>query len=86
MGVMLSEDQIWIVNAKLEGKLTNREIASVQGVSTRRVQQLYSEYKTANYMFRKRLEGIKQALSKKKGKLLSKPMNNLNHAPAIWST
>jgi hypothetical protein len=27
---MLSEDQVkWIVNAKLEGKLTNREIASV---------------------------------------------------------
>jgi hypothetical protein len=44
---MLSEDQIkWIVNAKLKGKLTNREIASVQGVSTRRVQQLYSEYKS----------------------------------------
>jgi hypothetical protein len=44
---MLSEDQVkWIVNAKLEGKLTNREIASVQGVSTRRVQQLYSEYKS----------------------------------------
>ena len=43
---MLSEDQVkWIVNAKLEGKLTNREIASVQGVSTRRVQQLYKEYK-----------------------------------------
>ena len=44
---MLSEDQIkWIVNAKLEGKLTNREIASVQGISTRRVQQLYREYKS----------------------------------------
>ena len=44
---MLSEDQVkWIVNAKLKGKLTNREIASVQGVSTRRVQQLYSEYKS----------------------------------------
>ncbi|MFP3130315.1 MAG: hypothetical protein RXR51_01850 [Nitrososphaeria archaeon] len=44
---MLSEDQVkWIVNAKLEGKLTNREIASVQGVSTRRVQQLYREYKS----------------------------------------
>ena len=27
---MLSKDQVkWIVNAKLEGKLTNREIASV---------------------------------------------------------
>jgi len=44
---MLSEDQVeWIVNVKLEGKLTNREIASVQGISTRRVQQLYSEYKS----------------------------------------
>jgi len=30
---------------KLEGKLTNREITSVQGVSTRRVQQLYNKYK-----------------------------------------
>jgi len=57
---MLSEDQVeWIINAKLEGKLTNREIASVQGVSTRRVQQLYSEYKsTGVFVFRKRLEGI----------------------------
>jgi len=35
---MLSEDQVKFVNAKLEGKLTNREIASVQGVSIRRVQ------------------------------------------------
>jgi len=44
---MLSEDQVkWIVNAKLEGKLTNREIESVQGISTRRVQKLYSEYKS----------------------------------------
>ncbi|MFP3130783.1 MAG: hypothetical protein RXR51_04280 [Nitrososphaeria archaeon] len=52
---MLSEDQVeWIVNAKLEGKLTSREIASVQRISTRRVQKLYSEYKTAHYMFRKR--------------------------------
>jgi len=31
---------------KLEGKLTNREITSVQGVSTRRVQQLYNKYKS----------------------------------------
>ena len=44
---MLSEDQVkWIVNAKLEGKLTNRKIASVQRISTRRVQQLYSKYKS----------------------------------------
>ena len=43
---MLSEDQVkWVVNAKLKGKLTNREIASVQGVSTRRLQQLYGKYK-----------------------------------------
>jgi len=56
---MLIEDQIrLIVNAKLEGKLTNREIASVQGTSIRRVQQLYSEHKTAHYMFRKRLKGM----------------------------
>ena len=59
---MLSEDQIWIVNAKLEGKLTNREIASVQGISIRMVQQLYSEYKTANYMFIKRLGDINSLL------------------------
>jgi len=56
---MLSEDQIrLIVNAKLEGKLTNREIASVQRISIRRVQQIYSEHKTAHCMFRKRLEGM----------------------------
>ena len=69
---MLSEDQIWIVNAKLEGKLTNRKIASVQGISIRMVQQLYSEYKTANYMFIKRLGDINSlCLSKLNMKSLS---------------
>ncbi|MFP3166647.1 MAG: hypothetical protein RXR36_05135 [Nitrososphaeria archaeon] len=49
---MLSKDQAkWIVNAKLEGKLTNREIESVQGISTRRAQQLYSEYKSTGVIY-----------------------------------
>jgi transposase len=39
-----------IVNAKLEGKLTNAEITSMKGVSTRRVQQLYSEYKSTGIL------------------------------------
>ena len=42
---LLNEEQIrWIIRAKQEGKLTNREIANLQGISVRRVQQLYSEY------------------------------------------
>jgi len=61
---MLSEDQVkWIVNAKLEGKLTNREIASVQDVSTRRVQQLYREYKRNGTLHvQKKAERHKQPL------------------------
>jgi len=44
---MFIEDQIrLIINAKLEGKLTNRKIANAQGILTRNVQQLYSEYKS----------------------------------------
>ena len=35
----------WIINAKKQGRLTNNEIARVQGVSVRRVQQLWRAYK-----------------------------------------
>jgi hypothetical protein len=53
---MLSEDQVkWIVNAKLEGKLTSREIANVQRISTRRAQQLYSEYKNGTLYVQKKV-------------------------------
>ena len=42
----LSNEQIeWIIKAKVNGKLTNKEIAYVQGTSISRVQQLYREYK-----------------------------------------
>ncbi|MFP3131133.1 MAG: winged helix-turn-helix transcriptional regulator, partial [Nitrososphaeria archaeon] len=42
----LSKEQIeWIIKAKVNGKLTNKEIADVQGISISRVQQLYREYK-----------------------------------------
>ena len=43
----LSNEQIeWIIKAKVNGKLTNKEIADVQGISISRVQQLYREYKS----------------------------------------
>jgi len=43
----LSNEQIeWIIKAKVNGKLTNKEIAYVQGISISRVQQLYREYKS----------------------------------------
>jgi len=43
---VLTDDQIrWIVKQKIEGKLKNEEIASIQGISVRRVQQIYSLYK-----------------------------------------
>ncbi len=43
---VLDKDQIkWMVRVKDKGELTNREIAYAQGVSVRRVQQLYSEYR-----------------------------------------
>jgi len=43
---VLTDDQIkWIVKQKIEGKLKNEEIAAVQGISVRRVQQIYSLYK-----------------------------------------
>jgi len=42
----------------LKENLPTGKLQGVQGISTRRVQQLYSKYKTSHYMFRKRLEGI----------------------------
>ena len=43
---VLTDDQIkWIVKQKVEGKLKNEEIASVQRIFVRRVQQIYSAYK-----------------------------------------
>ncbi|MGC8580013.1 MAG: hypothetical protein ACP5MB_08160, partial [bacterium] len=42
----LGKEQIeWIIKAKVNGKLTNKQIADVQGISISRVQQLYREYK-----------------------------------------
>lgn len=42
---MLDQSQIeWIIKAKKEGK-KNQDIASIQEVSVRRVQQLYGEYR-----------------------------------------
>jgi len=61
---MFIKDQIRLfVNAKLEGILTNSEIACVQGISTRRVQQLYSEYKSTEVIHvQKKAERHKQHL------------------------
>jgi len=43
---VLTDDQIkWIVKQKAECNLKNEEIAAVQGISVRRVQQIYSLYK-----------------------------------------
>jgi len=43
---MLDQSQIeWIVKAKQEGNKRNEDIARIQGISTRRVRQLYSQYK-----------------------------------------
>lgn len=36
----------WIIRQKIEGKKTNKEIANALGVTKRRVQQLFSHYKT----------------------------------------
>jgi len=64
---VLTDDQIkWIVKQKIEGKLKNEEIAAVQGISVRRVQQIYSLYKKNESLPVLKLEGIKQALPKKK--------------------
>ncbi|MGC8613891.1 MAG: hypothetical protein ACP5L2_06620 [Conexivisphaera sp.] len=38
------------IRAKDKGELTNREIADAQGISVRRVQQIYSEY-MCSYVF-----------------------------------
>ena len=43
---VLTDEQIkWIVKQKIEGKLKNEEIAAVQGISVKRVNQIYSLYK-----------------------------------------
>ena len=47
----LGKEQIeWIIKAKVNGKLTNKQIADVQGISVSRVQQLYREYKRTGYI------------------------------------
>ncbi len=44
--VVLEQSQIeWIIKTKIEGKRINEEIARVQEVSVRRVQQLCAQYK-----------------------------------------
>jgi len=61
---MFIEDQIrLIINAKLEGKLTNRKIANVQGILTRNVQQLYSEYKSTGVIHAQKKVGDIKACS-----------------------
>jgi transposase len=46
--VVLSQSKIeWIIKTKVEGKRNNEEIARVQEISVRRVQQLYAQYKSA---------------------------------------
>jgi hypothetical protein len=61
---MFIEDQIrLIINAKLEGKLTNRKIANVQGILTRNVQQLYSEYKSTEVIYAQKKVGDIKACS-----------------------
>jgi transposase len=43
---VLTDDQIkWIVKQKIEGKLKNEEITAVQGISIKRMNQIYSLYK-----------------------------------------
>ncbi|MFP3290761.1 MAG: hypothetical protein RXO33_03240 [Nitrososphaeria archaeon] len=62
--MMFIEDQIrLIINAKLEGKLTNRKIANVQGILTRNVQQLYSEYKSTGVIHLQKKVGDIKACS-----------------------
>ncbi len=44
--VVLDQSQIeWIIKAKIDGEKTNEDIARIQEVSVRRVQQLYAEYR-----------------------------------------
>lgn len=43
---VLEQSQIeWIVKAKIDGTKTNEDIARIQEVSVRRVQQLYAQYR-----------------------------------------
>lgn len=54
----LSKEQIeWIIRAKVNGKLTNKQIADVQGISVSRVQQLYREYKRTEIIHEQRKAG-----------------------------
>jgi putative transposase len=47
---MLDQSQIeWIVKARREGRI-NADIARIQGISTRRVRQLYSQYRKTGAM------------------------------------
>ncbi len=47
---MLDQSQIeWITKAKIEGR-RNEDIARIQGISTRRVRQLYSQYRKSGTM------------------------------------
>ena len=83
---VLTDDQIkWIVKQKIEGKLKNEEITAVQGISIKRVNQIYSLYNKNGSLPALKKAGRHKVLPKK-GKLLSKHMDNLNHAPAIWRT
>ena len=44
--MLLTQSQIeWIVRTKAEGRTSNEDIASAQGVSVRRVQQLYAQWR-----------------------------------------
>jgi len=45
---MLTDDQVrWIVKQRIEGRMKNEDIALVQGISVRRVQQIYAVYRKA---------------------------------------
>ena len=54
----LSKEQIeWIIKAKVNGKLTNKEIADMHSISISRVQQLYREYKSAGVIHTQKKAG-----------------------------
>jgi len=83
---MLTDDQVrWIVKQRIEGRMKNEDIAMVQGISVRRVQQIYAVYRKAGSVPVLKLEGAKWTLLKEKGGLLLERMDNLSHAPATWS-
>jgi len=45
---MLTDDQVrWIVKQRIEGVVKNEDMAVVQGISVRRVQQIYAMYRKA---------------------------------------